>query len=60
MTSTTPNITHRKVHVKFNFERFAYMFMRMSGLDLAHLGRGPHDDSARAKQQRQPHTCVCC
>ncbi|GJM42554.1 MAG: succinate dehydrogenase [Ardenticatenaceae bacterium] len=40
MTSATPSITRRKVQVKFNFERYAYMFMRMSGLILLILAVG--------------------
>ena len=40
MTSATSNITHRKVQVKFNFERYAYLFMRMSGLALLILAVG--------------------
>ena len=40
MTSVTPTITRRKVQVKFNFERYAYMFMRMSGLILLILAVG--------------------
>lgn len=40
MTTATTPITHRKVHVKFNFERYAYMFMRMSGLILLILAVG--------------------
>lgn len=40
MTTVTPTITHRKVKVKFNFERYAYLFMRMSGLVLLILAVG--------------------
>ena len=40
MTSATPTITRRKVQVQFNFERYAYMFMRMSGLILLILAVG--------------------
>lgn len=40
MTTITPTITHRKVKVKFNFERYAYLFMRMSGLVLLILAVG--------------------
>jgi succinate dehydrogenase / fumarate reductase membrane anchor subunit len=40
MTSATPSITRRKVQVKFNFERYAYLFMRMSGLALLILAVG--------------------
>lgn len=40
MTSATPTVTRRKVQVKFNFERYAYMFMRMSGLVLLILAVG--------------------
>lgn len=40
MTSATPTVTRRKVQVKFNFERYAYMFMRMSGLILLILAVG--------------------
>lgn len=40
MTTATPSITHRKVKVKFNFERYAYLFMRMSGLVLLILAVG--------------------
>jgi len=40
MTTATPTITHRKVKVKFNFERYAYLFMRMSGLVLLILAVG--------------------
>lgn len=40
MTSATPSITRRKVQVKYNFERYAYLFMRMSGLILLILAVG--------------------
>jgi succinate dehydrogenase / fumarate reductase membrane anchor subunit len=40
MTSATPSITRRKVQVKYNFERYAYLFMRMSGLVLLILAVG--------------------
>ncbi|MEZ4593764.1 MAG: succinate dehydrogenase [Chloroflexota bacterium] len=40
MTTATPTITRRKVQVKFNFERYAYLFMRMSGLILLILAVG--------------------
>ncbi|MFZ1397432.1 MAG: hypothetical protein WAS33_11065 [Candidatus Promineifilaceae bacterium] len=40
MTSVSPTITRRKVQVKFNFERYAYLFMRMSGLILLILAVG--------------------
>ena len=40
MTTATPSITRRKVQVKFNFERYAYLFMRMSGLILLILAVG--------------------
>lgn len=40
MTTATPPITPRKVQVKFNFERYAYLFMRMSGLALLILAVG--------------------
>jgi succinate dehydrogenase / fumarate reductase, membrane anchor subunit len=40
MTTATPPITHRKVQVKFNFERYAFLFMRMSGLALLILAVG--------------------
>ncbi|WP_420642119.1 succinate dehydrogenase [Candidatus Leptofilum sp.] len=40
MTSATSTMTRRKVQVKFNFERYAYMFMRMSGLILLILAVG--------------------
>ena len=40
MTSATPTITRRKVQIKFNFERYAYLFMRMSGLALLILAVG--------------------
>lgn len=40
MTTATSSITHRKVKVKFNFERYAYLFMRMSGLALLILAVG--------------------
>ncbi len=40
MTTVTPTISHRKVKVKFNFERYAYLFMRMSGLVLLILAVG--------------------
>lgn len=40
MTTATPTLTHRKVKVKFNFERYAYLFMRMSGLALLILAVG--------------------
>lgn len=40
MTSTTQPITRRKVQVQYNFERYAYLFMRMSGLALMILAVG--------------------
>ena len=40
MTTATSSITRRKVAVKFNFERYAYLFMRMSGLVLLILAVG--------------------
>ncbi len=40
MTTITPSITRRKVQVKYNFERYAYLFMRMSGLILLILAVG--------------------
>ena len=40
MTSATPTITRRKVQIKFNFERYAYLFMRISGLALLILAVG--------------------
>jgi succinate dehydrogenase / fumarate reductase, membrane anchor subunit len=40
MTTATPSITRRKVQTKFNFERYAYLFMRMSGLILLILAVG--------------------
>ena len=40
MTSSTQPITRRKAQVKYNFERYAYMFMRMSGLVLMVLAVG--------------------
>lgn len=40
MTSVSPTITRRKVQVKFNFERYAYLFMRLSGLALLILAVG--------------------
>ena len=40
MTTATPSVTRRKVQVKFNFERYAYLFMRMSGLVLLILAVG--------------------
>ena len=40
MTTATPSITRRKVQVKYNFERYAYLFMRMSGLILLILAVG--------------------
>ncbi len=40
MTSATPSITRRKVQVQYNFERYAYLFMRMSGLILLILAVG--------------------
>ena len=40
MTSATQSVTHRKVQVKYNFERYAYLFMRMSGLVLMILAVG--------------------
>jgi succinate dehydrogenase / fumarate reductase membrane anchor subunit len=40
MTTATPSITRRKVQTKFNFERYAYLFMRMSGLVLLILAVG--------------------
>lgn len=40
MTTATPTITRRKVQLKFNFERYAYLFMRMSGLILLILAVG--------------------
>ncbi len=40
MTSATPSITRRKVQIQYNFERYAYLFMRMSGLILLILAVG--------------------
>jgi succinate dehydrogenase / fumarate reductase membrane anchor subunit len=40
MTSATPSITRRKVQIKYNFERYAFLFMRMSGLILLILAVG--------------------
>lgn len=40
MTTVTSSITRRKVQVKYNFERYAYLFMRMSGLILLILAVG--------------------
>ena len=40
MTSATQTITRRKVQVKYNFERYAFLFMRMSGLVLMILAVG--------------------
>lgn len=40
MASTTGNITHRTVQVQRNFERYAYLFMRMSGIALLVLAVG--------------------
>ena len=40
MTTATSSITRRKVQVKFNFERYAFLFMRMSGLILLILAVG--------------------
>lgn len=40
MTTVTTSVTRRKVQVKFNFERYAYLFMRMSGLVLLILAVG--------------------
>ena len=40
MTTATPSITRRKVQTKFNFERYAFLFMRMSGLVLMILAVG--------------------
>lgn len=40
MTTATSPITRRKVQVKYNFERYAYLFMRMSGLILLILAVG--------------------
>ncbi len=40
MTSTTPSITRRKVQIQYNFERYAYLFMRLSGLILLILAVG--------------------
>lgn len=40
MTTTTPSMTRRKVQIKYNFERYAYLFMRMSGLALLILAVG--------------------
>ncbi len=40
MTSATPSITRRKVQVQYNFERYAYLFMHMSGLILLILAVG--------------------
>ena len=40
MTTATPSITRRKVQIKFNFERYAYLFMRLSGLILLILAVG--------------------
>ncbi|MCA9943133.1 MAG: hypothetical protein KC449_06605 [Anaerolineales bacterium] len=40
MTTATSSMTRRKVQVKFNFERYAFLFMRMSGLILLILAVG--------------------
>ena len=40
MTTATPSITRRKVQIQYNFERYAYLFMRMSGLILLILAVG--------------------
>lgn len=43
MTTTSPNvtgITRRKVQVQSNFERFAFLFMRVSGILLLFLAVG--------------------
>ena len=40
MTTATPSMTRRKVQLKYNFERYAYLFMRMSGLALLILAVG--------------------
>lgn len=40
MTTVTPTITRRKVQIKYNFERYAFLFMRMSGLILLILAVG--------------------
>jgi succinate dehydrogenase / fumarate reductase membrane anchor subunit len=40
MTTATPSMTRRKVQIKYNFERYAYLFMRMSGLALLILAVG--------------------
>lgn len=40
MASTTGNVTHRTVQVQHNFERYAYLFMRMSGIALLVLAVG--------------------
>jgi len=40
MTTATPTITRRKVQIKYNFERYAYLFMRLSGLILLILAVG--------------------
>ncbi|MCP4420970.1 MAG: succinate dehydrogenase [Chloroflexi bacterium] len=40
MTTATPQIIRRKVQVKYNFERYAFLFMRMSGLALMILAVG--------------------
>jgi succinate dehydrogenase / fumarate reductase membrane anchor subunit len=38
--TTATQITRRKVQVKYNFERYAFLFMRMSGLALMILAVG--------------------
>ncbi len=40
MTTATNQITHRKVQLKYNFERYAFLFMRLSGLALMILAVG--------------------
>lgn len=40
MTTATENITHRTVKVQANMERYAYLFMRMSGIALLVLAVG--------------------
>lgn len=40
MTTATQTVTRRKVQVQHNFERYAYLFMRMSGLVLMILAVG--------------------
>jgi len=39
-TGTTSQVTHRSVQVRANFERYAFMFMRISGVALLVLAVG--------------------